>query len=174
MGMRTILNPLRFAREIDRPACIGKGRVRGVKALGVRYENSLAKAMPFAKQGQWFGFGDSLGEGFCQVDLLFEDSEGIVWVVEVKHSWVPEAEIKLGGLYCPIVAMATGKEVRPLVVCKLLRPGARNIHGTLERALRAGRLGAITPVWQWFGGLAVPNPKSERSRSHGQAQCIGA
>ena len=73
--MRTVRQPLVWARACERPLCIRKGRVRGVKALGVRYENNVARRMTWAKQGQWFEFMDAEGKSFCQIDLLWDHGD---------------------------------------------------------------------------------------------------
>ena len=61
-----IIDGLDFAGPCVRPATIPIGRPRGVKALGVRYEKSLAEAIPFATRGQWWSSTTRTGSGIAK------------------------------------------------------------------------------------------------------------
>lgn len=173
--MRTILKPLAWANECARPSCIPSRRARGVKALGVRYENKVAKAMGWARQGVWFEFVDGLGRAWCQVDLVWDQGPFVV-VGEVKHSWVPEAFDKLRWLYLPIVAMAMGKPARGLVICKNLKPQVRSAYTKLSQALALLEASKeAIPTFHWIGQGAIANPLDDgpiltRRFGHGQIE----
>ena len=80
------IQDLRFVKVLrERPSCIPKGRPRGAKAAGVRYEEALAASSAFAEasHGVWLEFGDARGHGFAQVDFVFATDEAIV-VAEAK------------------------------------------------------------------------------------------
>jgi hypothetical protein len=120
--MTRVIEGLRWAKLLDeRPGFIPNSRPRGAKAMGLRYERALAKAMPFAKRGLWFEFCDGNGLGVCQTDFIIELERGVL-VLEVKYSWVSEAHLQLEGLYLPVVSMALARRARGLVVCKNLTP----------------------------------------------------
>lgn len=148
--MKRTINRLKWAKALsERPSCIPLGRPRGVKGLGLRYERSLARALPAALPGQWFEFEDSAGRGFCQTDLLLPYN-GKIGVLEVKLSYTREAEDELRGLYVPVVRKALGREVFGLVVCKNLRPGAPGVRGELVQALEEAA-GGLLVTWHWLG-----------------------
>lgn len=135
-----------------RPGCIPKGRPRGAKAAGVRYENSFARMLPQALHGQWFQY-QLAGEAprFCQTDLLLQHG-GTLYVLECKYTWTLDAYQQLEGLYLPVLRAAQPRPVRGIVVCKTLKPeakGASFIAGSLGEllCLPPGRL----PVLHWLG-----------------------
>lgn len=167
--------PLVAASECGRPKCIPSRRARGVKALGVRYENRVAKAMSWARQGVWFEFLDGLGRAWCQPDLIWDQGEFVV-VGEVKHSWVEEAQVKLSGLYLPVVAKAFGKPARGLVVCKNLKPQVRNSYTKLASAMALLEASPQTiPTLHWIGQGTIVNPLNDgpilaRRFGHGQIE----
>lgn len=119
MTHRTVVG-LRYAAMSLPPPHAGKGRPRGAKAAGVRFERELAKALPVARHGQWFQFIDANGHGWCQTDLLLEFPECMV-VLEAKYTWTEEGHGQVDRLYGPVVARAFGKPTFGLVVCRALR-----------------------------------------------------
>lgn len=154
------ISGLRWARPCPRPDCIPQGRPRGAKALGVRYEKTLAKALPAASHGQWFEFEDRQGHGWCQVDLMLERNAGI-GLVEVKYTWTQEGHAQLELLYRPVVEAALDKSTVGVVACKALT------HETPRRAIAASLAEAFQRridhghgVWHWLpqaGLVAVPS-----------------
>lgn len=139
---------LKWARECERPKCIPKGRPRGRKAAGLRYERQLAKALPEAKHGQWFEFEDVNGRGYCQTDLLLHLGGWGIAILECKYTWTLEAQRQLDLLYRPVVERAFMLPVRCVVVCKVLVPEAPLAAPTLGEALASGR------VWHWLGATS--------------------
>jgi hypothetical protein len=143
--MRT-LHALRWARPCDRPACIPRGRPRGAKLEGVRYERALAKTLgPGWTWGQWFEFEDRVGHGFAQADFVQKRLASTL-VLEAKLSWTPEAQPQLDQ-YLQLAERAFGLPARGIVVCRYLRPGVDGvIVGTLAGAETITRMDRPT-VW---------------------------
>lgn len=148
-----------MARQLPgKPACIPNGRPRGAKALGIRYERLVARHMPWAMHGPWYAFRDAQGESFCQPDLVWHQGDLVV-VVEVKHTWVEEAEAKLRLLYLPVVAKATGKRAVGLVICKYLVPGVRAAYGDLQPCLVFAQQSlSRIPTFHWLGKAIIREP----------------
>lgn len=99
--------------------------------LGLRYERrfrseleKLFQANPNLRveYNPWFFYRRADGQtGACCPDILLHDDElDVTWVIEVKYTWVADAMSKLRKLYCPVVALALGRRVEPLVVVKRL------------------------------------------------------
>jgi hypothetical protein len=150
---------LRFATPCERPSCIPIGRPRGVKALGIRYERTVAEALQRTygtvpvKYGQWFEFHDANGRGYAQVDLLLHIANMDHYVVgECKLTDTEEAWRKLREFYLPIVKMATQRPCVGFVVCKNLtrasdpRSVCDSFRTTLLKCLNGG-----SPVWHFLG-----------------------
>ena len=137
------IQDLRFVKVLrERPSCIPKGRPRGAKAAGVRYEEALAASSAFAEasHGVWLEFGDARGHGFAQVDFVFATDEAIV-VAEAKLTWTPAAYPQLRKLYFPLLAKFTTLPVGGIVVCQNLTRDTprRDVVGDLSEALRMAR-----------------------------------
>lgn len=148
-----VVRGLQWARFAEK-APFGTPRGKGAKALGLRYERLLAKALPSAVHGAWFEFQDSNGRGFCQPDLLTQLGETLV-VLEAKYSWVPEGQTQIEYLYKPVLEKVYEKRVIGIVVCKTLRPGViGRIVSTLDDALSSALNGEVTVLhWQAVGAL---------------------
>jgi hypothetical protein len=123
-----------------------------VKALGVKYEKDLRKALGTrARAGVWFEFEDRYGLGWCQVDFLVPEL-GVV--LEAKYTWKAEAHQELSGLYLPVVSAALGP-CKGIVVCRNLLPECASIpvFGDLISAVESSRPRVIlhwreeTPAW---------------------------
>lgn len=125
-----IISGLLWARPSSSPHARRAGKQSGARAAGLRYENAVAKLLSGTVHGQWFEFEDKNGRGHCQPDLVFQQS-GAVWVLEVKYTWVPEAHSQLELLYLPVLAVAMGKPVYGIVICKVLVPEIRRV-GSIE------------------------------------------
>lgn len=118
--MSRIIQGLVTAQISQRPKAIPAVRRRkGAKKHGLRYEASLASAMPFAHHGQWFEFKDLNGFGFCQVDFLFRTLDK-TFVLEAKLSDLEGARLQLRALYEPVVAMACKTECYGIAVVRHL------------------------------------------------------
>ena len=141
-----------FAEPCLRPAWLKNSRPRGVKALGLRYERAVAKALPEATHGQWFRY---LLEGdreprWCQTDLLWKSATRTL-VLEVKLSYTDAGMIALQNMYLPVVRKAFGLPVGGIQICKNLRPGIQvPIFSTLALAEASAKL-AQPCVLHWMG-----------------------
>lgn len=158
MGHR-VVRGLKWARALaQRPSFIPLARPRGAKGAGLRYERSLGKMLPKSwLAGQWWEFEDAEGLGVCQTDFWWTGLMQTGLVLEVKYTWVPEAETQLTKLYIPVMELALGRSIRGIVVCRTLTREAPRAHGRLADAI-AATLGAKPPVWHWLEKTPV-NPR---------------
>lgn len=139
----------------------GRSRPRGAKALGVRYERNLAKALPGWRHGQWIEFEDQNGRGWAQPDFIHQFGRKLV-VLEAKYSWVPEAIGQLELLYRPLCEAIWGREVLGFVVCKNLVPGVKGrIWSDLSEMIAGGK---PLDCLHWIGA----GPLSPSSRPIGR------
>jgi len=145
-----IIEGLREATPCPRPAHIPHSRPRGVKAVGLRYERAVAKAIPGAIHNQWFSFVDKNGHGHCCPDIILDLGRGIV-VLECKLTDVDEARSQLEWLYKPVLARAYNKPVRGIVVTRHLTrlTNVTNVVDSLGAALLAP-FGSL-PTLHWLG-----------------------
>lgn len=151
---RSIVEPLLVARPCQAPFASPRAG-KGARGEGIRYERSLARALPGAKHGQWFEFQDRNGLGKCQPDFLLDHGQFVV-VLECKYTWVPEGHSQIDLLYRPIVERLLGKPVRGIVVCKrlvpeVLRPGGPRIAGSYKEAVDLAAAVDNKVVWHWLG-----------------------
>lgn len=152
MAGHRVIDGLKWAQRDDEGPRFGRSRARGRKAAGIKYEKSLASALPVALHGQWIRFGDRNGLGFAQPDFLLELGDRMV-VLETKYTWVAEGHSQIELLYRPLVEEIWGKPVLGIVVAKVLTPDCRQlpVFGSLDKALEAGLQGARSVVWHWIG-----------------------
>jgi hypothetical protein len=134
---------LEFAEQLSGwPDIIPRTKLRGVKALGGRYEAAVAKQLGRdARKGVWWSYRDSNGPGLCQTDFIIL---GEVWAVilECKHTWTAEGMAQLRDLYIPVVGWALNKKVLGVQVCKHLVPHHTGpVYNVLEDAVNAARTG---------------------------------
>lgn len=131
-----VVRGLVWARACPRPVCIPKSRPKGAKAQGLRYERSLAQALPEATHGPWFQFCDAAGLGYCQPDLVLVRPDWVL-VLEAKLSWTAEGHSQIRQLYAPVLEKVYSRRVVGVVVTKLLRPETPRslVCGNLERAI---------------------------------------
>jgi hypothetical protein len=159
LGPRQIRD-LEWAKTCLWPGAIPHPRPRkgSAKAAGLAYERALARQLgPEATPGQWFEFCDSAGHGWCQTDLLLVGRQQVL-VMEVKYSWVPDAQAKLAGLYLPVVQRALGRPALGLVVAKRLTVetrGQARVAASLGDAVALARAGQKV-VWHWLGPGSGP------------------
>lgn len=128
-------------------------RARGAKAMGLRYERGLAKALPEARHGVWFEFFDASGHGWCQPDFLLASEMGLV-ILESKYTWVAEGHTQIDWLYRPVVEMALGIPALGIVVCKNLTPSSPKTHSDLNSAIAAA-VGPRQSVLHWLGNVPL-------------------
>lgn len=143
---------LHFARLIEQPSCIPKSRPRGTRAVGLRYERSLAKYLPSASHGQWIEFEDRNGAGFCQPDFLLNFRPRCMVMLECKLSWTFDAVEQLDNLYRPVVEKVFGVPAVGVVVTKNLTnfPGYWKVCPTLGAAIEIAKQEQMS-VWHWLG-----------------------
>lgn len=124
---------------------------RGAKALGLRYENLLARALKGrAIHGQWFHFIADGEPGWCQPDLLVVGQKQIL-VLEVKLTYTPAAIGQLSDLYLPVVSHAYGRPARGLIVAKNLTPEApAEVYETIADAVALAPRASLGIV-HWLG-----------------------
>lgn len=141
-----------------------EGARSAVQRQGLRYQHAVVKALGGTSPGQWFQFRDANGPGHCQPDLLTYH-RGVIWVIEVKLTYTPEADTQLAQLYLPVVAMALGAPTRGLIVCRNLTPqvpASRRVSDMADALLRPPELGLS--VLQWLGKGQFPHTLSEGRR----------
>lgn len=107
----------------DRPAAFGAkpGRAKGAKALGLRFQKVVEKALPAALHGQWIRFRDNNGLGHAQPDILFATPEGLC-LVECKLTDTAEADSQMTHLYRPLLSALWSGPIHQIVVVKYLSP----------------------------------------------------
>ena len=151
--MSRVICGLKWARgPVPRPENLPKGRPRGAKAEGLRYERLVCSRLEQGKPGLWWEFEDQNGHGFCQTDLvLFGPTQ--VLVVEVKLSATDAAWKQLGKLYLPVLGMALGKNCYGLQMAKNLwgKQTGVKVCKTLGEALPALKAGENRVLVHWAG-----------------------
>ena len=155
---RCIEPPLRFACSLQgRPSCIPLSKPKGIRAVGLRFEKALHKALSGSIHGQWWEFKDACGYGLCQTDLIYpfhlQPGPATIAVIEVKYTLVPGAHSKLSSLYIPVVQRATNCLVAGIVVVKNLDPRFRRgkIFTSLKPAVDAALDTGYPSLIQWSG-----------------------
>lgn len=146
-----IVSGLLFASPCERPRAIPKGRPRGAKAAGLRYESRVAAAFPLCAHNPWFEFHDSAGHGWCSPDVVLHFDNAIV-VLECKLTETQVAYSQLTQLYQPVLQRAYGKPVLGIVVCKHLTPETelKRVVTSADAALARAQFGEI-PILHWLG-----------------------
>lgn len=124
---------------------------RGTKALGLQYERTCARAFPSAEHGAWFRFQDTIRQGYCSPDLLLIQGNTAL-VVECKLTNWLEAWDQLHQLYIPVVGLALGVMVLPVVLVKHVSPGVVITHSLREAIVRRME----RPVLHWLGHGPFP------------------
>jgi hypothetical protein len=146
-----VVDGLEWASPSPRPG-FGPSRARGAKALGLRYERQVARAVPGAEHGLWWQFRDRAGHGWCQTDLVVRGARRTL-VLEAKLTWTWRGHTQIGQLYRPVLEAALGLPVVGVVVCRTLRPetsAVAAVRGTLREAVAAALEGRHA-VWHWLG-----------------------
>ncbi len=148
--MHRVVEGLRYAALAERPPGIPKGRPRGTKAVGLRFERALAKKLPTARHGQWFYYVDRNGPGYCQPDLYFEE-QGRLIVLECKLTDCDGARGQILDLYAPVLSKALGKPVQGIIVVRHLTRNTELelVHGSLALAKVACQ--TQIPILHWLG-----------------------
>lgn len=150
-SFRSIIG-LQYAAMCLRPAHIPKGRAKGAKAAGLRYEKALAAAIPRADHGQWFEFRDLNGPGHCQMDLVIEGQKRVV-IIECKLTDVETGIAQLRELYFPIAQMVW-PDKKPLGIVAARHLSKTNDLSLVETTLRGAILRAetqkIVPILHWL------------------------
>ena len=106
-----------------RPSSLPKPkRLRGLAALGMRYERAVAKRLDLsfnATHGQWFRFEDAQGWGHCQCDHLSLLPHAVV-LFESKLTQT-DCRKQINKLYRPVLEMAFQRPVIAVQICKNLK-----------------------------------------------------
>lgn len=124
---------------------------------GIRYEQSLAEAIPIADHGVWWHFADRNGPGWCQTDLIIRGLRADL-VLEAKYTYTDEAWDQLEGLYLPVVAKALRRPTLGIQVCKRFLSGVGPsvaVANDLPAAIAYAQEGRRT-VLHWIGKNAPP------------------
>ena len=118
-----IVRGIKFAAPCARPACIPKGRPRGAKREGIRYERGLADRLDprVWVYGQWWEYIDDRGHGYCQTDFHYAAGDSVI-VLECKLTWTPEGHQQIAQLYAPVLSAALRVPVLGIVVARKLLP----------------------------------------------------
>lgn len=126
MSFRVVKGLISAELLSERPKCIPRGRARGAKAAGLRYQRAFGKAIGrSALDGPWFSFRDREGHGYCQPDFVI-NLPSVAVVLECKYTWTPEAFAQIELLYLPVLELALGKPTFGFQVCKRLVPQAHS------------------------------------------------
>lgn len=149
-----VIEGLKWAKPCERPQFIRASRPKGLKALGLRFERSVGKALQKhyqeVKSGQWWQYADVNGLGWCQTDHLINLS-GAVIAVECKLTEAEEGREQLLRLYFPILKHVFEREVVGVVVLRHLTRETRRelIADGLVSAIR--RANSVPMTVQWLG-----------------------
>lgn len=127
---------------------------------GLVYEKKVTKALNLTakkcgakcESQTWFKYFDRQGLGYCAIDNLFTFGDQTL-VIEVKYTWVSEAEEKLFKLYLPVVFGSNNFRARPLIICRNITPTTPPRINSLSQALKSFE---FVPVFQWLGTGAIP------------------
>lgn len=139
---RKVSNLLRASRVEQGPFKIKASNASAKR--GLQYEQRVFTALKaFVSEDKffkiehnpWFSFTDANGHNYCAPDILLHYKHSTVVIVEVKLTWVKEAEPKLEQLYCPVISLALDRLVAPLVICRNLIPEAPRPSFTFSEAL---------------------------------------
>jgi len=139
-----ILGNLKYSQRTKSPFGKAQGQTLAQKQ-GLRYEKNVFQEFNRLKTlgyfgeieyNPWFDYCDEFGSGLCCPDFIIHTSNAVI-VVEVKHTWVPEAIIKLDKLYSPIVANALNCPAVSLVICKNVTKDAPKAKFDLYNAIHS-------------------------------------
>lgn len=113
----------------SKPFFIRRGRKRGRRALGVKYEargheHFQAEFGERYVASPWFSFHDAGELRYCEADgLLFDWERGVITIVEFKYQHTTNAWWQLEHLYEPIIrALFPDWDVAKLEVVKWYDP----------------------------------------------------
>lgn len=179
--MSRVIRSLQFAQLCPRPNGIPETKSsrkrKKCRVAGLKYEEALAHALPFAEHGQWFYFRDLNGPGHCQSDFILRVLDQLV-ILETKLADAEAAREQLRYLYEPVIESALGQRPVGIAVLRHLTQlrgitGPYMIHETLREAIlgAAGQPGLLA-IWHWrertpvgLGNLVPQPPIPLRSRS---------
>ena len=149
-----------YARLCERPSMLPRAAMpaRGVKAVGLRFERSVGKAITSLLSnvhlGQWIEWRDDSGVRYCQPDVYHVASDRVV-VFECKLTEVEEARGQLLGLYLPLLRIVYSRATLGIVVARHLskESDTSRVCDSLEGALLRARVGIPTLHWLGKGHL---------------------
>lgn len=156
-----VIKGLKWVKELDnRPNCIPKSQVRGIKRVGLTYEGCAGKAIErvfggvsSVKRGKWFSFEDFNGLGYCQPDIIV-DFRDYTLVCECKLTETKKGRDQINVLYRPILEFLLEKPVKGVVI-------ARHLTRETDKELICGGMGEVLerlkeknfviPTLHWLG-----------------------
>jgi hypothetical protein len=96
------------AWPIEAPAFAARGRSRGAKLAGLRYQKKVnarlkAEFNSHALIGPWFAFATPEGQRFCQLDacVKYDDNDFIIIETKIRHTSLSYYQLK--ELYLPVI-----------------------------------------------------------------------
>lgn len=122
---------IRYAARLNEPPAFKKGSSASeAQKAGIRFQ---AKVRDWAfggvfigriEEGPWFAYEDeSRRFHFCQPDFIFDDTLGVMTVVEAKRIFSSDAWWQLRKLYLPVLQkLFPNTTLIPLCVCKSFDP----------------------------------------------------
>lgn len=127
---------------------------KGSRAVGIRYEQSLAKALAGydADHNPWFYFEDANGPGWCQPDILLADGTDL-FILEAKLSDCEAGVRQLKELYLPVLRHVLGNRVYGITVSRYLtrKTDTKLVTDDLGIAMLTARNHQI-PILHWKPG----------------------
>lgn len=114
-------------------------RQSGARALGLRFQRVVERALPAALHGQWLRFRDSNGLGYAQPDILAVQSQTLpsicrgqtlfqkiafppLLLIECKLTDTSAADGQMADLYRPLLSALWPGPIHQIVVVKYLSP----------------------------------------------------
>jgi len=129
--------------------------------MGLRFEQNVARNLTAHRppnttitRNPWFEYlaGASTDLQYCCPDILVESETfpDFLIVIEIKRTWTRLAQAKLRELYVPVISLATGRPVKPLVIVNLMTPEAPMPQPTISFALSTS-----DPLIQFLGRAPI-------------------
>ena len=100
------------------------------------------------KRGQWYGFHDYNGYGYCQTDLELH-LDGYIILLEVKLTQTACAVSQLTELYLPVLKALYQVPVIPVQVCRAMREKPENLLRDIEDLIK--RPAMLVWTWHYLG-----------------------
>jgi hypothetical protein len=136
------LNNLTHAKQCPVPCIALNKKYTLAQANGIRFEkkvfNSLSRFFNHIEHNPWFEYRNNSEFAYCSPDILIK-FDNILLIIEVKLTWVKEAQEKLDLFYRPIITKANPDFdpdfVKTLVIVKNLTPESPEDSSIWSKAL---------------------------------------